>query len=121
MAQHNELGKKGEQEAVNYLLQHGYIIHHQNWHCGRKEIDIVAQTSEVLVFVEVKTRKNNLFGTPEDAITNTKIRRIVAAADAYLRRFKLDNPVRFDLITLVGESPNFSIEHIESAFFPPIW
>ena len=74
-----------------------------------------------MVFVEVKTRHATMFGMPEDAVDNRKIRRIVAAADAYLRRYAIDLPVRFDIITIVGSKPPYHIEHIEEAFYPPIW
>ena len=55
------------------------------------------------------------------AVTDKKIRRIIASTDAYLRKFSVDLPVRFDIITLVGEKTPFTIEHIEEAFYPPIW
>lgn len=65
----------------------------------------MAEKDGTLVFVEVKTRKDVLFGLPEDAVTNGKIRRIVSSADAYLRKYAIDLPVRFDLITIVtGEN-----------------
>ena len=101
MAEHNEFGKEGEEEAAAYLIDKGYSIRHRNWHCG--------------------TRKNTRFGNPEDAVTDKKIRRIIASTDVYLRKFSVDLPVRFDIITLVGEKAPFTIEHIEEAFYPPIW
>ena len=100
----------------------GYIcLCHRNWHCGKKELDIVAEYRNELIVIEVKTRKNTRFGNPEDAVTDKKIRRIIASTDAYLRKFSVDLPVRFDIITLVGEKAPFTIEHIEEAFYPPIW
>lgn len=121
MAAHNELGKEGEETATAYLIKKGYTIRHRNWHCGKKELDIVAEYQHELVVIEVKTRKDKRFGNPEEAVTNTKIRRIVASTDAYIRKFSVDMPVRFDVITLVGEKAPFDIEHIEEAFYPPIW
>ena len=70
MAAHNELGKEGELLAANHLQSEGYVIRHRNWRCGHKELDIVAEKDGTLVFVEVKTRKDVLFGLPEDAVTN---------------------------------------------------
>lgn len=81
-----------------------------------KELDIVAEYRNELIVIEVKTRKNTRFGNPEDAVTDKKIRRIIASTDAYLRKFSVDLPVRFDIITLVGEKAPFTIEHIEEAF-----
>lgn len=121
MARHNELGKAGEEAAADYLTGKGYTIRHRNWRCGKKELDIVAQYGQELIVIEVKTRQETRFGNPEDAVTDKKIRRIVASTDAYLKKFALDLPVRFDIITLVGKEAPFTIEHIEDAFLPPIW
>ncbi|BEH00399.1 YraN family protein [Bacteroides sedimenti] len=120
MAEHNILGKAGEEEAVKFLMSHGYTICHRNWRRGRKELDIVAEKEGELIVVEVKTRKDTLFAQPHDAVTPLKVRRIVQATDAYLRFFKLDLPVRFDIITVVGEQNCFTIEHIKEAFYPPV-
>ncbi len=121
MAEHNELGKEGEEEAARYLTGQGYHILHRNWRRGRNELDIVAAKDNQLIFVEVKTRRNEAYGHPEDAVTNRKIRTLVSLADAYINKFRLDLPVRFDIITVVGNEPPFRIEHIEEAFLPPIW
>ena len=123
MAVHNDLGKTGEEEAVQLLLEKGYTILHRNWYSGKKELDIVATDKEnkTLIAIEVKTRKNINFGQPEEAINTKKIRRIVASTDAYIRKFNIDLPIRFDIITVIGEAPSFTIEHIEDAFFAPIW
>lgn len=121
MALHNLLGKNGEDEAVEYLLNRNYSILHRNWRAGKKELDIVAQKDGTLVVVEVKTRRNDFFGDPEDAVTDKKIRRIIASTDAYIRKFCIDYPVRFDIITVIGEKKPFTIEHIQEAFYPPIW
>ena len=116
MALHNDLGKEGEDAAVDYLTQKGYEIRHRDWHSGHRDLDIVAQKDSTLVIVEVKTRRDDRFGQPEEAVDNRKIRNIVASADAYVRKFAIDLPVRFDLITVVGIQPPFRIEHIEDAF-----
>lgn len=123
MAVHNDLGKTGEEEAVQLLLEKGYTILHRNWYSGKKELDIVAtdKENETLIVVEVKTRKNIDFGHPEEAINTKKIRRIVSSTDAYVRKFNIDLPIRFDIITITGEAPFFTIEHIEDAFFAPVW
>lgn len=121
MAIHNELGKEGEQEALRYLEKQGYRIRHHNWRSGRKELDIVAEDQNELVIIEVKTRRNNQFGNPEGSINEKKIRRIVASADAYVRKFAIDIHVRFDIISLTGEKTPWEIEHIKDAFYPPVW
>ncbi len=121
MAAHNELGKEGEEEAAAYLEAHGYTILHRNWRSGRFELDIVAEKDNELIVIEVKTRRNNEYGLPEEAVTSRKIRHIVSSTDSYLKKYAIDLPVRFDIITVVGTQPPFQIEHIEEAFFPPIW
>lgn len=121
MAIHNELGKKGEREAIHFLEEQGYRIRHLNWRTGRKELDIVAELENELVVIEVKTRRNKRFGQPEESINEKKIRRIVVAADAYVRKYAIDAPVRFDIISITGEESAWKIEHIKNAFYPPIW
>ena len=123
MALHNIQGKEGEDRAAKYLQDQGYTLLHRNWRSGHKELDIVAEKDNVLVFVEVKTRKNTFYGSPADAVNDKKIRRIVDSADAYIRHFKLDYPrVRFDLISVVTqEEETCRLEHIEDAFFPPVY
>lgn len=121
MAAHNELGQAGEAEAMHFLTDKGYHIRHHNWRSGKKELDIVAEHENELVVIEVKTRRNKRFGSPEEAVSEQKIRRIVSSADAYVKKFNLDLPVRFDIITLTGEEPPFEIEHLVEAFYPPIW
>ncbi len=121
MAAHNETGKEGELLAANHLQSEGYVIRHRNWRHGHKELDIVAEKDGTVVFVEVKTRKGVLFGSPEDAVTSGKIQRIVSSADAYLREYAIDLPVRFDLITVVAGGNGLPrIRHIEDAFYPPL-
>ena len=121
MAKHNELGKAGESAAVAYLEQRDYVIRHRNWRKGHFELDIVATKENELVVVEVKTRSNTQFAQPEDAVDMPKIRRTVRAADTYMKFFQIDAPVRFDIITVVGDNENFKIEHIQEAFFPPLF
>lgn len=119
MAEHNELGRTGEDDAVDYLMQEGYRILDRNWRSGHKELDIVAEQDGVLVVVEVKTRRDARYGKPEDAVSPMKIRRIVLAADAYVRLHRIDLPVRFDIITVLG--PGHSLNHIIDAFRSPVW
>ena len=104
-----------------YLEKEDYLIRHRNWRKGHFELDIVAAKDNELVVVEVKTRSNTEFAQPEDAVDVPKIRRTVRAADTYIKLFQIDIPVRFDIITVVGENGNFEIEHIKEAFLPPLF
>ena len=121
MAQHNELGEKGEQAAANFMKNEGYKILKRNWRKHRHEIDIVAEDKEYIVFVEVKTRTSRQWGNPEDFIGKTKIRRIVEAADLYLQLNDIDKPARFDIISAVWNGEFFDIEHIDDAFMSPVF
>ena len=120
MAEHNELGQLGEIEAQNYLKNNGYSIRDVNWTAGSLEIDIVAQKDDWLVIVEVKTRKSRLFEQPEQAVNMRKIRHLVNAADAYIRKFNWEGETRIDVITVVQVGQKFAIEHIEGAFLAPM-
>lgn len=121
MAHHNILGRSGEDAAVQFLIDNGYIIRHRNWRRKHLELDIVATLRDVLVVVEVKTRTDSEFAMPEDAVTARKIKRIVTAADTYIRLFEIDLPVRFDVITVLGNEENFTIEHIKEAYYSPLF
>lgn len=121
MAQHNEFGQISEDRAVAYLMARGYVIRDRNWRLGHKEIDIIAQKDGVIVFIEVKARKNNRFGEAIEAVTDQKIRNIVIAANAYVRYHRINLPTRFDIIGITGEPGHQSVEHIEDAFYPTIY
>ena len=84
MAEQNDLGRDGEAKARDYLIRQGYTILHTNWRWHHYELDIVATKDEELIVVEVKTRSEDYLLSPEEAVDNKKIRRIVAAADAYM-------------------------------------
>jgi putative endonuclease len=120
MAEHNVLGKDGETAAIAYLKENGYQILHTNWHRGYLELDIVAKTDDELVVIEVKTRSGGTITNPEDAVTDQKIRHIISATDFYIKFFNIDLPVRFDIISVIGKYPDFEIDHIEDAFYPPV-
>lgn len=118
MAEHNELGKRGENLACSYLKEKGYSILQTNWRRGKLEIDIIALDGDELVFVEVKTRTSSLFGEPEDAVTPQKRRHLVQAANAYVIKSGYDKGSRFDVISILIEDNHCSIHHIPDAFYP---
>jgi len=118
MADHNDLGKLGEELAVNYLTGNGYKILERNWHNIHKEIDIIAQDGKFLVIVEVKTRQSDDYGEPDLAVTKRKQRMLIAAANAYITRKGLDMETRFDIISIIFRDGEPIIEHIEDAFLP---
>ncbi len=121
MARHNETGKSGEQRAAEYLLTQGYTVRDVNWRSGKYELDIVAYKENTLVVVEVKTRTNDDYMRPEEAVTRAKARRIIDAAAAYVAEYDLPFDVRFDVIALLSDGEGgYTVEHIPEAFFPTL-
>ena len=117
MAQHNELGKKGEQLAVNFLIKNNYDIIERNYRFDKAEVDIIAQKGNILAIVEVKTRSNIDFGNPQDFVKPKQIKNLVKAVDEYVTENDLDIEVRFDIIAIVKKGKGFEIEHLENAFY----
>ncbi|MEQ3691421.1 MAG: YraN family protein [Flavobacterium sp.] len=117
MAEHNELGKLGEELALEFLRNEGYTILETNWVFQKAEIDIIAQKDNILAVVEVKTRSSIDFGLPQDFVKPKKMQLLVKAANEFVVQNNLDVNVRFDIIALHKESENFNIEHIEEAFY----
>jgi len=117
MAQHNQLGKKGEQLAVDFLLENGYEIVERNYRFDKAEVDIIAKKGDILAIVEVKTRSTADFGDPQDFVKPIQIQRLVKAVNEYVSANQLDVEVRFDIIAIVKEKQKFNIEHLENAFY----
>ena len=120
MAEHNELGKWGEEQAVLYLRSKGWYIRHRDWHCGHRDVDIVAidEDSSIVIFVEVKTRSTGQWGEPDEAIDLEKQNSIIQTAGSYIRNFRLEYcEVRYDTISIVGTpDTGAQITHKENAF-----
>lgn len=110
------LGSEGEHLAALYLVEKGYHIIACNWQNSHQEIDIIADWYGETVFVEVKTRSGEKFHTALEAVDKEKQKNLRAAAEAYMRAYADGLPYRFDVITLVGEPPNFELRHHENAF-----
>lgn len=114
----SSIGKQGEQIAANYIEQKGYQIVERNYRFGRGEIDIIAEQENMLIFIEVKTKKFGDFGDPIQWINRRKQRQIGTVARGYLYEKKIDNrDCRFDVITLKWENGAYEINHIENAFW----
>jgi putative endonuclease len=118
MSKHNETGVKGEQIAEKFLLEKGYAVLHKNWCFEKKEIDIVAQKGDMLVFVEVKTRTNLYFGFPEEAVNLKKQEYLKTAAEAFLDTFPGYIKVQFDIISIhIRNDEVKEVFHFEDAFY----
>ncbi len=119
MAQHNELGKWGEQVAYGYLLVQGYTMVERDTRQGHFEIDIIATKGNRIIFIEVKTR-SDLKVDPVQSINSRKIGRICAAANSYVKQHKLPHEVQFDIVIVIGNPDSYTIEHIPDAFIAPM-
>jgi len=117
MADHNELGKKAEDLAAEYLVKNGYTILVRNFRFKKNEIDIIAEKDNKIVVVEVKARSTDFFILPQEAVTKSKIKAIVLAANHFMEEFNKNQEVRFDIISVLPDSDGqLEIEHIQDAF-----
>ena len=109
MSQHNEVGKIGEDLAAKFLLERGYKIIEQNYKTKYSEIDLVTQKGKDLVFVEVRTKIGENFGTPEDTLNNKKLNKVRFNALSYASFKQWKGPIKIDAICIVlkplGRSP----------------
>lgn len=113
-----EIGRRGEDAAAAYLERVGMQVVDRNWRNGRGEVDIVALDGEELVLCEVKTRQSVTAGTPEDAVSPAKQRRLVRLAEAYVTFANLAPcAVRFDVISIrVLDDHRALLRHHRAAF-----
>jgi len=117
MAEHNELGKAGEEKACEYLQSIGYKIIARNWRFRQKEVDIIAYDGEVLAVVEVRTRTTSGWEHPRDTLTPSKIRFLVIAADEFINQKKIDSRTRFDIVTCMPtKDGDWDVSLIKGAF-----
>ncbi len=117
MAEHNNLGKLGEEAAEEFLKKKGHTILSRNFRFGRAEVDMISREGNIVVFTEVKTRSTERFGYPEEFVGREKMKLMKDAAEEYLYKHQLDTEVRFDIISVTPKNGVLTIHHIEDAFF----
>jgi len=111
------LGARGERIAARFLRRRGYVIIRRNYRGKRGEIDLVALDREVLVFIEVKTRLQDRFGEPLDAVDIRKQRRIAVVAKEFLLENELhDRAIRFDVVGVKRRGWRWQVELVRDAF-----
>jgi putative endonuclease len=111
------VGSRYEQQAADFLIQHGYKILERNWQAGHKEIDLIAQKPGVIVFVEVKAARSNAFGHPAEWVSQRKQTLLAQAAQVYLDNKKVTGrDIRFDVICFVKGR----LEYFAAAFDAPV-
>ena len=109
-------GSKSEEIASNYLVDKGYQILERNYHCSRKEIDIIAKRGNTISFVEVKSKSKKAVFNPENLITAKKQKSIFQVANFYLEKNKVDNcNFSFDVIIVNYTSEGIKVEHYENS------
>lgn len=113
-----ELGKLGERFAVHYLNKKRYKIIKKGFRLYKGDIDIIAYDGRILVFIEVKTRRGNRFGLPEEAVHFSKQKQIRKIAKGFISMNKLEEEAcRFDILSLdYNESKGFKVTHFKDAF-----
>ncbi|MFN5334958.1 MAG: YraN family protein [Bacteroidota bacterium] len=112
MKKHHSTGFRGEAVAINWLSRNGFMILHTNWRCARYELDIIAEKSDKLHFIEVKTRTGIRFGYPEEGVTPAKLRKMKSAGAAYLHRNGERNRVQYDIVSILwmkGRGPEIRL------------
>ncbi len=112
-ARRHSQGRKFEQLAARFYKQNGFDILERNWHAGHKELDLIVQKDDLIVFVEVKSTYSRKFGHPAERVDNRKIRNLTDAARQYLIARNIERAdLRFDLVTFVDGK----LEHYPDAF-----
>ena len=107
-------GREGEAKAAEYLRKKRYEIIGANYRCRFGELDLIAKKRELVIFVEVKLRKNDRFGAAADAVTFSKQDKLRKTAASWLAAHDCDAPTRFDVIEIYTDTGR--INHIENAF-----
>lgn len=118
MAEHNELGKIGEEKAYQFLIRNDYKVLCRNWQYRKCELDIIAEKDGMLVVVEVKTRSSIEFESPKEAITLRKQKQIILGTNAYIEENDIHLECRFDVVSVLILKEKVEIELIEDAFIP---
>ncbi len=117
LAAHYRQGLDGEEAAAAYLRGQGYRITARNYRFRKAEIDILALRDGVLAVVEVKTRSHGFYEPLSHTVSRAKIRRLVKAADHFVRERGLEVEVRFDIILVLGQRGAYRLEHLQNAFY----
>jgi putative endonuclease len=120
MPNNTQKGIEGEEIAEAHLLKQGYKILEKNWRHQHLEIDIIASINNTLVIVEVKLRANDYYGKPADFVTKSKQKKVIKAADFYIKENNIFWETRFDVISIIQNPNELIVEHIESAFYPTL-
>jgi putative endonuclease len=112
-----QLGKSGENLAVDFLKKNGFEILERNYRYGHKEIDIIGKDKNTIVFIEVKTGRSKNFGSPQEWVNLKKQKSMIEVAQGYILKNDFrDVDFRFDVVAINFERGTRKVEHIKNAF-----
>ena len=111
-----DLGKKGEEIALNYLLAKGYVHLQSNYRYKRCEIDLIMQQNNTYVFIEVKLRSSLSYGTPESFVSQKQQDCITEAAEEFVLQQNWQHHIRFDILAVYVRATEENILHLQDAF-----
>jgi putative endonuclease len=118
MTDKQELGRRGEALALAFYKEKGYTILEQNWQSNHLEVDLIVKNDEYIVFCEVKTRSGNALVEPQSSVTPQKQRNLIRAANHYVLKHRIALEVRFDVVAIILNGEEHTLEHIPFAFMP---
>ncbi len=113
-----QLGDRGENIAADYLKSIGYEILERNYRASYAEVDIIAKDQSSIVFVEVKTRTYDYYGSPEEFVTRQKQKNMTFAAAIFCEDIDHEGEIRFDIMAIILQGNTRNVKHIKDAFFP---
>ena len=118
MTDKQQFGRRGEELALAFYKENQYTILEKNWQLNHLEVDIIVKNDESIVFCEVKTRSGNVLVEPQQSVSPQKQRNIIRAANYYVLKHQILLEVRFDIVGIVFEGEQYTLQHIPYAFTP---
>lgn len=115
MDERQKIGRLGEQLALGYLESQGFQLLETNYRYGRGEIDLIVISEKLLVFVEVKTRRDVRYGLPEENMSFRQQQKVMETAEHYLETHVWKAPIRFDIVAIILSSRP-QVDHFEDAY-----
>jgi putative endonuclease len=118
MTEKQNFGRRGEQLALAFYQENQYTILEKNWQSNHLEVDLIVKNEEYIVFCEVKTRSGIVLVEPQASVTPQKQRNLIHAANHYVLKHRINLEVRFDVIAIILNGEEHTLEHIPFAFMP---
>ena len=113
-----ELGRRGEEAALEYLLSAGLVLREKNFRVGHKEIDLIMESDKYFHIIEVRTRSYDEIMLPHNTVQQKKQRLIISAARYYVKRYGVSKDISFDIVSILWKRGICELEYIPKAFYP---